>query len=168
MAESPDTVEPSDDGRDRRSFVRHPVELLIRLRVVSEGVDGEAPVAPMMARAGDSLANTEGRSHNISFGGIALRVASNIDLGHTVRLETTALGDALDLVGRVVWRVQLSKGCDLGIEFDGPEENYRARMIEQICQIEAYRRRRVDAGEVGLDVQTAAHDWIAEHGHMFP
>ena len=43
----------------------------------------------------------------------------------------------------------------------------RARMVEQVCQIECYRLQR--EAEVGhsLPIEEVARDWIALHGAAF-
>ena len=45
---------------------------------------------------------------------------------------------------------------------------FRARMVEQVCQIEHYRRlRERELGE-SLSIESVAQEWIAEHAADFP
>jgi hypothetical protein len=54
------------------------------------------------------------------------------------------------------------------VQFLDAADAFRARMVEQVCSIERYRREvRRREGRV-LSGQEAAEEWIREHAARFP
>jgi hypothetical protein len=69
--------------------------------------------------------------------------------------------------GLVLWRRTRRQRFELGLGFATDAAAFRARMIEQLCYIEAYRRRVMAAGQ-SLDFERAAEQWIARYSDGFP
>jgi hypothetical protein len=59
-------------------------------------------------------------------------------------------------------------GYELGVTFLDAEDAFRARMVEQLCHIEDYRRSvmRTQGRELSLD--EAATEWIEKFAEDFP
>ncbi|RVU30542.1 MULTISPECIES: hypothetical protein [Neptunomonas] len=72
-------------------------------------------------------------------------------------------------VGKVAWCIPEPDGSfTTGIVFDGDEIAYSARMAEQICHIEQYRRD-IECNEGRkLSAEAAAAEWIVLYAHDFP
>ena len=56
----------------------------------------------------------------------------------------------------------------LGIQFVAHEDAYAARMVEQLCYIERYRREVSAKEGREIDSATAAMEWIAKYAANFP
>jgi hypothetical protein len=59
-------------------------------------------------------------------------------------------------------------GFDLGVAFLNAEDAYRARMVEQICHIESFRRKLISNEGRTLTPEAAAREWIARYADSFP
>ncbi|NQD95400.1 PilZ domain-containing protein, partial [Pseudomonas sp. CrR25] len=55
----------------------------------------------------------------------------------------------------------------VGIAFTDEDTLFRARMVEQVCQIEHYRRQREQELGEHLPIESVAQEWIAQHAADF-
>ncbi|MNW12508.1 hypothetical protein D3C71_2102140 [compost metagenome] len=55
----------------------------------------------------------------------------------------------------------------IGVAFTDEENMFRARMVEQICLIEQYRKQREEAVGHALAPEAVAQEWIALHAADF-
>lgn len=135
-------------AQERRAFVRHPTALPVELSVMSIG-------------------RCRGATRDVSHGGVCLRVSASVPLGARVALTLPVLGHAWRFEAIVVWVERRGEGWDVGVAFDAVEDRARARLVEQICQIEAYRAGQVRDGRE-LTSEEAASEWAALHAAAFP
>ena len=73
-----------------------------------------------------------------------------------------------EIEGRVVWCTESGRAFDIGVEFTEPEKVYKARMVEQVCHIEHYRKEVRDREGRDLSGEEAAMEWIEKHAAEFP
>ncbi|AYC32681.1 PilZ domain-containing protein [Pseudomonas cavernae] len=133
-----------------RQFLRHPSELPVEL------IQRKHAFLPKQ------------RLHNISLGGVACNSSKSFRRGTAVELCIPLLGDQARCAGVVAWcRKQLDDYL-IGIAFIDEDSLFRARMVEQICQIEQYRQQREQQAGQPLPVEAVAQEWIAQHAADFP
>lgn len=133
-----------------RQFIRHPAEI------------------PIEVWREDHRSSGAPSTRNVSLGGLAFRSANRLDPGAVVEVEIPFVLPGFKTAARVVWCSPSSDAFELGVEFLDAEDAFRARMVEQVCHIEEYRRAvQRDEGRV-LTVEEAASEWIAKYASRFP
>lgn len=63
---------------------------------------------------------------------------------------------------------KLTKGYNVGVIFTNKNTAFSARMAEQICYIEAYKKSIEENEGRTLSHDQAATEWIAKHADQFP
>jgi hypothetical protein len=87
--------------------------------------------------------------------------------GTAIELHIPLLGEQARYAGVVAWCRKQPDDYLVGIAFIDEDTLFRARMVEQVCQIEHYRRQReLELGEQ-LEIESIAVEWIAEHAAEF-
>ncbi|SDH78519.1 PilZ domain-containing protein [Pseudomonas panipatensis] len=133
-----------------RQFLRHPCDLPVELIIRKQ---------TFLPRQ---------RLYNISLGGVACNAPRGFRRGTSIELHIPLLGDAARYPGVVAWSRKLTDDYLVGIAFIDEDTLFRARMVEQVCQIEHYRRRReLESGEV-QPIESTALEWIAHNAADFP
>ncbi|HEU0077282.1 MAG TPA: hypothetical protein VFQ76_06510, partial [Longimicrobiaceae bacterium] len=56
----------------------------------------------------------------------------------------------------------------IGVQFLDAGDAFRARMVEQVCSIDRYRRQVREREGRELTGQEAAEEWIRDHAARFP
>jgi hypothetical protein len=136
--------------QESRRFTRHTASIPIEVRP-SEGAPWSLPGI-----------------HDVSQGGLAFRSSREAPLGTTLSVHIPAVRPAFQSLARVVWCLPVENVFDVGVEFIECDDEFRARMVEQVCRIWEYRRHvQADEGRT-LTVPEAAEEWIAKHGAAFP
>ena len=134
----------------QRSFIRHPSDIPVRLLSVND--DG-----------GDLQPMTD-----VSIGGLSCHSSEPAEPGHLIKVGFPLIDENELLDARVVWCHQHGQSYQIGIEFFDAREAFRARMCEQICHIEQYRKD-VKSGEGReLSAEAAAEEWIDKYASTFP
>lgn len=131
-----------------RCFIRHPTDFPILISL--EG-----------SHNGDHASLCD-----ISQGGLACHLPRQFSPGTAVTLCIPSLHPDYRVSGRVVRCIPCAKGFRVSIQFNDKTESFKSRMVEQICQIEHYRRELNRDGRE-LDSEAAAHEWIARFGRQF-
>lgn len=131
-----------------RRFIRHPTDfpILVSTAGVTDGATA--------------------RLCDISQGGFACMLEREFLPGAMVILKIPCLELDQRVSGRVVYCKHGAQGYRVGIQFDDEKEVFKVKMVEQICQIEHYRRELRREGRE-LDAETAAHEWINRHAKEF-
>jgi len=131
-----------------RRYIRHPVDIPIEVSTANE-----------FAHA---------RGDNISPGGLALRHRHELESGIIVRLRIPFVQPTFEANARVAWCRKCDEGYELGVQFLGADDAFRARMVEQVCSIESYRRNISRIEQRDLSAQEAALEWIQKYASEFP
>ncbi|WP_369602533.1 PilZ domain-containing protein [Hahella sp. SMD15-11] len=132
-----------------RSFIRHPTDIPVRLRC-SDAEPDELPL------------------RNISFGGVCCMSDKPYKAGTSLTLTIRHVDPPFECPVRVVWcRPRSSGQFELGLEFLSEQDAYAARMVEQVCHIEHYRKQvAVNEGRM-LTPEQAAAEWIRKYAGTF-
>ena len=133
-----------------RSFIRHPCDIPIEF---SE----DTASYPQRERL-----------DNISHGGLAFSAARPQRRGHILWLRIPDVQPPFEAPARVTWCNPVDEGYEVGVEFVMPDDEYRARMVEQLCYIEHYKRRVQAREGRELSGEQAAREWIEKYAARFP
>lgn len=142
-------TEPAKRQETERQFIRHNADVPLEVRVVT----GERR-----------------RTHglNVSLGGLSFVSVEPIAVGSAIEVRITEVDPPFEARGRVVWTRREPGGYSIGVQFLDPADVFRARMVEQVCSIERYRRE-VEAREGRvLTREEAAREWIRRYASRFP
>lgn len=107
------------------------------------------------------------RLNNISLGGVACNSCRGFRRGTAVELRLPLLGLQARYPGVVAWCRKLSTDYLVGIAFIDEDTLFRARMVEQVCQIEHYRHQREQESGEQQAIEVIAQEWITQHAADF-
>jgi len=143
-----DTID--NHPRPRRRFIRHTADVPIEVRALTEQPPRTQP------------------GLNVSEGGLSFLSDQDIPLGSTIEIRIPAVHPPFEAHARVVWRRPENQRYCIGVEFLDAGAAFRARMVEQVCAIEEYRRQVFrDQGRT-LSRDEAAREWIGLFADRFP
>ncbi|WP_295871230.1 PilZ domain-containing protein [uncultured Zhongshania sp.] len=132
-----------------REFIRHSSEFPVAIKVAGEA------------------GSRRGCLRDLSVAGLSFDVASKIDVGSKINFYVPSLSDEPAGRGHVVWCRPLRASYRLGVEFETAQDAYRTRMVEQVCQIENYRREVKELEGRVLEPEEAAVEWIESYAADF-
>ncbi len=133
-----------------RSFIRHPSDIPIDFQLeelVTEGTDF---------------------LKNVSHGGLAFNAKIALATGTTIRIKIPLVHPVFQAIGRVTWCHPQGHEYEIGIQFLDECDNFRARMVEQICHIEQYKQAILEKDGRHLTGEQAAVEWIEKYATEFP
>jgi hypothetical protein len=133
-----------------RSYLRHPSDIPI-------------DVLPADVDTGDSRA-----LHNVSHGGLSFSAGRLYSQGEVVRIRIPLVSPVFEALGKVVWCHGSDGHFIVGVEFLDQVDMFRARMVEQICHIEHYKKTLRENEGRHLTSQEAALEWISKYANEFP
>jgi hypothetical protein len=132
-----------------RRFLRHPSDMPIELKPRNQA---------RLPRQ---------RLNNISLGGVACNCTERLQSGTPVRLRIPLFGEQASCNGVIAWCEEAPTGYLVGIAFD-EDSLFRARMVQQVCQIERYRREREEQLGAEMGIEEVAEEWLNEHAEACP
>ena len=146
--------------QERRSAIRHAVELPIKYRILTERKE-TARLTSQTARS-DYI-------KDISEGGLLFLSTQHFQMGTLLELTFPVKDKVFAMQGRVVHasRDGGSRLYRTGIRFSKADSVFKIKMAEQLYQIDEYRK--LLSGEEGRVVseEEAAHRWIERHSREF-
>ena len=137
--------------KEVRRYLRHPAQV------------------PVVCRLEGHSGNHQAGLRNISFGGMAFVCGSSFEPGDLISTGYPTL-DVRGLRGEVVWSDTPDDDthrCMCGIKFLEGSMFLRARMIEQLCCMEVYRRAQCETRGRRISRNEAAQEWIAKTARHF-
>jgi len=134
---------------DGRRFIRHPTDIPIDIQY--------AALPPVSHQA----------LHNVSLGGLAFKSLAAWEVGSVVTLRIPLVKPPFESIGQVVWCRTYEAAYYVGVEFIEQNDVFKARMVEQVCQIERYRRMLEKEGRK-ITIEEAAMEWIQRYAADFP
>lgn len=144
----------SSKQAERRRFIRHPSTIPIRCY-------REGHIKQMASLLRD-----------ISHGGISFACPESFEPGDVLKVEFPSLRDTPSVHGQVVWTLAVFDGSGPqyveGLRFLDEETFKRARVMEEICHIEAYRESQLQLHGRALTGGEAAREWIEQCAERFP
>lgn len=132
-----------------RQHVRHPTELPVQVTVAAPSLSARR------------------RASNVSAGGLAFLSERPMPAGSRLRVSIEAVEPAFEADARVVWCRSRGQGYEAGIEFLDSGGIDCARMVEQICHIEMYRRSVFEHEHRELNDEEAAFHWVRRFAGSF-
>ena len=103
----------------------------------------------------------------MSLGGLAFQSDCELEPGIVVEVRFTFVRPMFETKARV-WCSAGEGGFELGVEFLDPEDAFRARMVEQVCYIENYKKVVYQTEGRLLTTEEAAMEWIGKYASQFP
>lgn len=134
----------------RRRFIRHTADVPLEVRTVREG------------------AGEPHRGVNVSFGGLAFESDAPVPHGTTLEVRIDQVKPPFEAHARVVHCEREGDHFCIGVQFLDASDAFRARMVEQVCSIDRYRRQVREREGRELSGQEAAEEWIRRHAARFP
>jgi len=132
-----------------REFIRHPVDI------------------PVEIVPGDKSETYANKLVNLSSGGIAFHSKMNFLPEQTVEVRISCVSQSFKAQAVVKWCHEEADGFDIGVKFIDPDDQYRARMVEQVCHIQQYKNGMLKKGRE-LTGEQAALEWIERFARQFP
>ena len=136
-------------GRERRTFIRHPSDVPFEIQPL------------------DAIPRKEESLSNVSVGGLTFISDIPFTLNSTVKIKIQLVTPPFEAKGRVAWCGELSGRFEIGVEFIETKDIFRARMVEQICHIEHYKKEIRDREGRSLSGREAALEWIDKYAGSF-
>lgn len=132
-----------------RKYIRHPSDIPIEFEV-------------------KDLKLERNRLSNVSMGGVAFRCNERVEIGRVIEISIPSVTPTFKASARVAWCLNRNKYFEVGVQFVDPEDAFRARMVEQVCHIEQYKKDvQVTQGR-DISGEEAAMEWIGKYASDFP
>lgn len=133
-----------------RRYLRHPADV------------------PLHYRLGELITDRHDYLLNIGQGGLCFTSQRELPVGSRIHIEIPIAEPVFHAQGVVAWCHHSPEGFETGVRFEGVETEYSLRMVEQMCQIEHYRRQVRDTEGRELTSEEAALEWIGQYAADFP
>jgi len=91
-----------------------------------------------------------------------------LEAGAAIFLRIPLVRPVLEAKARVAWCRPEQGHFIVGVEFPSRIDRFRARMVQQVCRIEHYRKTLREREGRELSRQEAALEWISKYAHDFP
>jgi hypothetical protein len=134
---------------ERRNFIRHPSDVPLEVETIEAVVFKD-----------ESLSN-------VSVGGLTFVSNTPFVLNSLVKIRIQLINPPFEAKGRIVWSSEVSGRYEIGVEFIETKDAFRARMVEQICHIEHYKREISIREGRSLSGREAALEWIGKFAGTF-
>ncbi len=135
-----------------RKFIRHPNCIPIDIAVDETSGAGNDGTVQLI---------------NVSAGGLAFSLLHPVTTGARLTISMPQVWPDYSASGTVVWCREARAGYEAGVQFDEPDEAFKARMVAQFCQIEDYRREMREREGRALSSEEAAREWIVRYAEEF-
>ncbi len=136
-----------------RKFIRHPSCIPIDIAIDESEVEQQA--------------STRVKMINVSSGGLAFSVLQPVAVGARLTISMPDVWPGYSASGKVVWCEAAEESYEAGVQFDQPDEQFKARMVAQFCQIEEYRLDLLEREGRELTSDEAAREWIVKYAEEF-
>lgn len=133
-----------------RKYIRHPADIPI-----------EISSKATMNQSTDNLVN-------VSLGGLSFISGEEQAIGSHISLRIPLVEPPFETTAEVVWCQPVDGQFEIGVKLLDQDDAFRARMVEQVCHIEHYKREVLSKEGRDLDGQQAAREWIQKYAKSFP
>ena len=106
--------------------------------------------------------------HNISLGGVCFETPEYLERGTLVIIRIALVQPIFEENAIVVWSRKVNGDYEVGVQFQDKDSRFRARMVEQVCHIEQYKRNVFAQEGRNLSGEEAAREWITKYAARFP
>lgn len=104
---------------------------------------------------------------NVSLGGLCFVADDRLEIDEAIQVRFPLLDEETQIDGKVVWCNKTTKGYEVGLEFNDPDEVERLKMIEQIRQIENFRNQQEQQDGRKMSSEQAAREWVSKYAGDF-
>ena len=133
-----------------RQFIRHPTDI------------------PIEVGARGQLAHAIHNTFNLSVGGLEFPCDREFTPGAVVEIRIPFVHPPFEAEARVAWCNAREDSFELGVEFLDRDDAFLARMVEQVCHIENYKKEIYRTERRQLSSEEAAMEWIIKYASRFP
>jgi len=137
--------------REKRKYYRHPVWAPLRYEVLASG-------------------HREGELHSsdVCLMGLRFTAREPLPQGALLRVVITLRQQEFELITKVEWQRQIGEDkWDTGVSFLTESNSFKARMLEQVIEIEEYRKSLSAERGSEMTFEQAARLWIEEHANEY-
>lgn len=134
-----------------RSYIRHPSDIPVEI----------------IAEKGPSCASVP-RLINFSHGGLSFLSRIPHPQNSLVKIRISFVNPPFETVGTIKWCQPKDRQFEIGIEFLDQNDQFKMRMVEQICHIEHYKNEVLLKEGRKLTGHEAAMEWIEKYAGDFP
>ncbi len=135
---------------EERRFIRHPSDIPIEYCFLDKRVC-----------LFDSI-------NDVSIGGLSFQAESYIEPESWLHLHIPINDEHFEIDAQVRWCRHKEDHYDVGVLFSNPKEAFSARMVEQVCHIEQYKKDVFEKEGRKLSGDEAAAEWISKYANEFP
>ena len=135
---------------EHRRYIRHPVDIPIICQADREQLDSTQVLK------------------DVSAGGVSFISYETAETGSVVRITIDVVKPSFTALARVEWCHPENGQFLVGVSFVEDGADYQARMVEQLCYIETYRKSVLEEEGRALTSQEAALEWIGKFAGDFP
>ena len=133
-----------------RKYIRHPSDM------------------PLEFELGDIVAHKKEYLKDVSQGGLSFLSSRYIEAGSIIKIQIPIREPMFQADGVVVWCREKNGSYDVGVKFKEFKSEYGLRMVEQVCQIEHYKKEIFEKEGRKLTGEQAAIEWISKYAKDFP
>ena len=133
-----------------RNYIRHPSDIPIQFIEDNQYV----PVSHAL--------------NDVGYGGLSFNSNKSFAEGTQLHISIDTVTPVFEAEGVVVWCKREGDEFVIGMEFANKEDIFLARMVEQICHIEHYKKEMLEKEGRKLTSKQAASEWISKFARMFP
>ena len=106
--------------------------------------------------------------NNVSLGGLSFHSKEPLQKGKILKVRIPFVDPPFETLAKVAWCEANVNYFDIGVELLDKDDAYKARMVEQICHIEQYKREVFEKEGRKLSGEEAASEWIEQFATEFP
>jgi len=132
-----------------RKYVRHPAEIPVEYYFSGE--------------INKQIEN----SKNIAFGGMCFTASEFEEKGKILNIKIPSIDPEFEIRGKVAWCLQNRDSVQIGVQFIDLEDTFKARLVEQVCQIKHYKKKILQVEGRRLTDHEAALEWIDKFASDF-
>jgi len=130
----------------RRRFHRHQANIPVEISTPDE-----------------SWSSQVNSTHDISSGGLSFISETPLVINQIINLTIRITRPFFEETAKVVWCHTNGNAHEIGVQFLNNQAVYGIRMVEQVCNIEQYRKDMKNIFGRELTAQEAALEWIRKY-----
>lgn len=132
-----------------RQYTRHDASIPIEVSLSGDSANSKALV-------------------NLSVGGLCCEADQPIAVGTVIDIQIPGSSPLYQSQGVVAWCSKIGHShYEIGVHFQNSEQAFRARMVEQVCQIERYKKLILQTEGRHMSSEEAAREWIDKFAAKF-
>lgn len=142
-----------------RDFIRHPADIPIEV-IINNTV-------PSSQKSMEGVMKIE-KMENVSSGGLMFQSSIPYSQNKEVDIKINCVNPKFEAHALVTWCRKSGRHYLVGLEFTDKDNDFKVRMVEQVCHIMHYRNEVMTTEGRELDNDEAAKEWIEQHASDFP